>query len=55
MIFFLGICSAAGTSTAWAAAVSTAEGTIAAFSLELTGFEGVANKVIEKVMKKYCN
>ena len=55
MISFQGICSAAGTSSAWAVAVSSAEGTIAAYSLELTGFEGVASKIIENVMKKYCN
>ena len=49
-----GICSAAVTSSTWAATLATVETTIATATSELSGLDALANGLTGKMMDHYC-
>ena len=49
-----GICSAAVTSSTWAATLATVETTIATATSELEGLDALANGLTGKMMDHYC-
>ena len=52
--FLSGICSAAVTSSTWAATLATVETTIATATSELSGLDALANGLTTKMMEEYC-
>jgi hypothetical protein len=49
-----GFCSAAVTSSTWAATLATVETTIATATSELSGLDALSNELTGKMMDHYC-